>query len=109
MLTEQQLRDALTAQLPQGAEIDGFFKVDDAHGRIRMGATTKASMNGDDLGWYAEVSNFRVDRDYCDPEEGVEGLYRFFCEVERDTLAAYYLSASIDAREALDAVCEPSV
>lgn len=108
MLTEQQLRDALTAQLPLGAEIEGFFKVEDAHGRIRMGATTKASMNGDDQGWYAEVSNFQVGRgDYCEPCRHTAGLYRFFCEIEREEITDYYLAASIDAQSALDMAHEP--
>lgn len=108
MLTEQQLRDALTAQLPLGAEIEGFFKVEDATGRIRMGATTYASMNGDDLGWYAEVSNFQVGRgDYCDPCEHAEGLFRFFCEVAHEDLADFHWQARHDALDTLDMAHKP--
>lgn len=110
MLTEAQLKDALVNQLPMGAEIDRFFKVIDEKGRIRMGAYTSTSMNNDDQGWYAEVSNFQLDRgDYCDPCEHTKGLYRFFCEVDpsETDIDAYMSGSAQDAQQTLDRVCEP--
>lgn len=83
MLTKEQLQTALTNQFQVGAVLSHIFEVRDDHGNIRMGAYDAVER------WYAEVSNFQVPRnekgqyvDYCDADEHIPGLFRFFCPVD---------------------------
>lgn len=57
------------------------FVAENDKGQIRIGAYDR------ETGWYVEVSNFQelpstAGVDYCDADEEIEGLFRFYMEAE---------------------------
>jgi hypothetical protein len=76
MVDEAGLRAALGRLLPEGATRFERFVVADKAGRMRIGTLCT------DAGVYAEVANFTVEGDYVAAMEGVDGVWRFVCEVD---------------------------